>query len=95
MAFTTLSLSELILVFAVRSPIRPAWREPPNALLMAAVAASTVLLALVVYLPALHDPFGTVALDGSELAIAVALAGAPFTFVEVAKAVLRGRARGT
>ena len=92
MAFMTLSLSELILVFALRSPIRPGWHEPRNALLLAAVGASALLLVLVVYVPPLQQPFGTVALDGAQLAIAVGLATVPFSLVEVAKAVLRRRA---
>ena len=91
MVFVTLSLGELILVFAVRSPLRAAWDERRNGLLLAAVVAATMLLGLAVYLPALHDPIGTQALDAPELAIAVGLATAPFAFVEIAKAVLRRR----
>ncbi|HEY7250039.1 MAG TPA: cation-transporting P-type ATPase [Methylomirabilota bacterium] len=89
MAFATVALSELFLVFAVRSPLQPAWREPVNVLLLASVAVSAGLVALAIYLPGLHDPLGTVALDATELAVVVALALVPFVAVENAKALLR------
>jgi Ca2+-transporting ATPase len=89
MAFATIALGELIVVFAVRSPLEAAWKEAANPYLFAAVAASLALLALAVYLPALHDPFGTVALDGREAAVVVAFALLPFAGIEVAKALLR------
>jgi P-type Ca2+ transporter type 2C len=94
MAFATLALSELVLVFAVRSPLQPAWREPGNAYLVAAVVASALLLALTVYLPSLQEPFGTTALDVSELALVVGLALVPTVLVEAAKALLRRFAPG-
>jgi Ca2+-transporting ATPase len=89
MAFVTLALSELMLVFAIRSPLQPAWREPGNPYLVGAVALSTVLLALAVYLPGLREPFGTTALDLPELAVVVGLALVPLLLVETAKAMLR------
>jgi hypothetical protein len=48
----------------------------------------------VLYLPVLHEPLGTVALDVSEIALVGALALVPFVCVEAGKALLRrfGRA---
>jgi Ca2+-transporting ATPase len=89
MAFATVALGELLVVFAVRSPLRAAWREPANLYLFASVAASILLLALTIYLPGLHDPFGTVALDAPEVAVVGAFALVPFAVIEVAKGLLR------
>jgi Ca2+-transporting ATPase len=89
MAFTTIALAELALVFAVRSPIRPAWKAPRNAYLLASVVLSAALVALAIYLPALHDPLGTVSLESWELASAAALALVPFVCVEAGKAIFR------
>jgi Ca2+-transporting ATPase len=88
MAFATIALSELIVVFAVRTPLEPAWKAPRNPYLFAAVAGSVTLLALVIYLPALHDPFGTVGLDPGQLALVLAFATVPFVAVEAAKGLL-------
>jgi len=92
MAFATIALSELLVVFAVRSPLRSAWKEPVNFWLIAAVTTSAALLAAALYLPALHDPFGTISLDPPQVAAVLALAAAPLLTVEVAKALLRRRA---
>ena len=88
MAFLTVGLAELGFVFSCRSVLRPAWRMPWNPYLAWSVAASVVVLVLVVYLP-VHGAFGTVALGGVELVTAVTLALVPVTLVELAKAVLR------
>ena len=93
MAFAAVALSELALVFSCRSILEPAWRVPFNPRLVGGVVLSAILLALVVYVPALHDPFGTVPLGREELAAVVALALAPFIVVEAVKAVARRRAR--
>ena len=89
MAFATIALSELLVVFAVRSPFAAAWKTPPNRYLLAGVVASLLVLALVIYVPALHDAFGTVALDAGELAVVTGFALLPFACVEAAKSVLR------
>jgi Ca2+-transporting ATPase len=92
MAFTTVALAELVFVFSCRSVLEPAWRQAWNPDLVAGVAASAVLLGLFVYVPALHEPFGTTSLGASELGIALALALAPAMLVELAKAFIRRRA---
>ena len=92
MAFATIALGELAVVFAVRSPLTAAWRAPWNPYLVTAVAGSVALLALAIYVPALHDPFGTVALDAAQLGVVAGFALVPLAAVEVGKAVLRRRA---
>jgi Ca2+-transporting ATPase len=89
MAFATIALSELIVVFAVRAPLVASWKGPANPYLFTAAVASGVLLALTIYLPPLHDPFGTVTLDVSEAAVVVAFALVPFAAIEIAKGLLR------
>jgi Ca2+-transporting ATPase len=86
MAFATLALSELALVFALRSPTAHAWQLPRNGWLVAGVVGSAVLVAAIVYLPFSHDVFATVALGRSEALTATALALVPLALVEAAKA---------
>jgi Ca2+-transporting ATPase len=88
-AFATIAGAELALVFAMRSPTQPAWKMPWNRYLAWSVAASSVLVVLIVFVPVLQGPFGTVGLSGSEAAVVVALAGAPFVIVEAGKALGR------
>jgi magnesium-transporting ATPase (P-type) len=87
MAFATLALSELALVFAIRSRREQAWRLPRNGGLIAGVLASAALVVAVVYVPAAHEPFRTVALDPVLAALVAVLAFAPFLVVELAKAL--------
>ena len=89
MAFATVALAELVLVFSCRSRREPAWHLPRNAYLLASVALSTVVVALAVYVPALQEPFGTTALGAGDAAIVVALALVPTAFAEAGKTFLR------
>jgi magnesium-transporting ATPase (P-type) len=89
MAFATIALAELALVFSVRSPIRPAWEAPRNPYLLASVVLSAALVGVALYVPALNEPLGTVPLDVSELGFAAALALAPFACVELGKTIFR------
>jgi Ca2+-transporting ATPase len=89
MAFATVALAELALVYAVRSPIKAAVRAPRNRYLAGSVLLSAALVAVAVYVPALHDPLGTVSLDARELGLTIALAVVPFVLVELGKALLR------
>jgi Ca2+-transporting ATPase len=89
MAFVTVAVAELVLVFSLRSGLRPAWQAARNPLLEGAVALSAVAVALLVYLPLLHDPVGTVSLGAAQLAVALALAVAPAAAVELAKRLVR------
>ena len=88
-AFATIACSELLVVFAVRSPLRAAWREPPNGLLLASVAASAALVAIAIYLPALHEPLGTVPLDPGQITLVLGFALVPAIAAESGKALLR------
>ena len=89
MAFVTLALAELVLVFAVRSPVRHAWQVPWNHYLAGSVVLSALVVGLCVYVAPLHEPLGTVSLEADELALAGALALVPFVLVEAGKALLR------
>jgi Ca2+-transporting ATPase len=91
MAFATVALSELALVYSVRSPIRAAVQARRNRYLDGAALLSAGLVALAVYLPALHGPLGTVSLHAGALGLTAALALAPFVAVELGKAFLRRR----
>jgi Ca2+-transporting ATPase len=94
-AFATIALAELAFVFSCRSETLPTWRLVPNRWLGLAVVASLLVLAAIVYLPALHAPFGTEALETRELAVVVALAALPAIVAEVIKAVARRRSSGS
>ena len=89
MAFVTIALAELALVFSVRSPIRPAWEGPRNLYLAGGVLLSAVLVGVLLYVPSLNEPFATVSLDAAQLGVAAALAVVPFVCVEVGKWVFR------
>ena len=89
MAYATIALSELALVFSCRSVSVSAWRLPANWHLAGGVIASAVLLLATVYVAALNTPFGTVSLGLRELAITVGLAVVPFLTLEAAKAIRR------
>jgi P-type Ca2+ transporter type 2C len=90
-AYATVALAELVFVFSCRAELAPAWRLPRNRHLEAAVAASLVFLLATLYVPALHEPFGTVALGLDELAIVLGLAVLPAFAAETWKAVVRRR----
>jgi P-type Ca2+ transporter type 2C len=86
MAFVTLAVAELILVFCIRAVSLPLWRVPRNRYLESAVLASILILVAAVYVPFLHEPLGTVSLGTLDLATALALAVLPAAFLELAKA---------
>ncbi len=89
MAFATLALSELALVYGMRSPTVAAWRLPRNRWLDASVAGSVVVVAAAVFLPALHGAFATVSLDARESLLVLVLALVPLAAVELAKRLRR------
>jgi Ca2+-transporting ATPase len=90
-AYATVALAELVFVFSCRAELRPAWRLPRNRHLEAAVLASLAFLAATIYVPALHEPFGTVSLSLGELAVVLPLAFLPGIGAEAMKAAVRGR----
>jgi Ca2+-transporting ATPase len=89
MAFTTLALAELALVFAIRSTTTPAWRLAVNPWLIWSVVISVAVVAAAVYLPATHEALSTVSLSLADALVAVALSLLPFMLVEGAKAARR------
>jgi Ca2+-transporting ATPase len=89
MAFATLALSELALVFGLRSETSAAWRVPRNGWLVAAVLASTAVVATVIYAPFAHGAFGTTPLDLRAALVVAALALLPIGAVELAKGLRR------
>jgi magnesium-transporting ATPase (P-type) len=85
MAFATLSLAELALVFGMRSPTTPAWRLPANRWLNVSVAGSVALVVAAVYLSAAHRPLATTSLGLAPALVAATLALAPLVLVELVK----------
>jgi Ca2+-transporting ATPase len=86
MAFGTLALSELALVYGMRSSSAAAWRLPRNRWLDASVLTSAAVVVLAVYLPGAPAAFATAPLHASAALIAVALALVPLAGVELLKA---------
>jgi calcium-translocating P-type ATPase len=91
MAFATLALSELVLVFGIRSPQTAAWRLPRNPWLVWSALGSAALVLALVYVPAAHEAFSTVALGAPELIVVLVLAAAPLVVLELGKAAFRAR----
>jgi Ca2+-transporting ATPase len=95
MAFTTIALAELVLVFSLRSTVDPAWRGPRNPILGLSVLGSALLVALALYVSSIADWLGTTSLGVRELAIAAGAALVPAVLFEAGKALRRLRtARG-
>jgi Ca2+-transporting ATPase len=95
MVFTTLTLSEMGYVMAIRSSrdsiFRIGWFS--NRALVGAVALTTVLQMAVVYIPFLQSLFNTVALSFTDLAICVLLSTSLFWAVELQKWFIRRRSQ--
>ncbi|MEX2102576.1 MAG: cation-transporting P-type ATPase [Gaiellaceae bacterium] len=89
MAFATIALAELLLVFSCRSLVLPAWQGGRNWYLVAGVASSAAILGAALYVPALRDPLATVALGPAELGIVAFCAAVPFAAVELTKLSFR------
>lgn len=92
MAFATLALAELGLVYGMRSTTAAAWKAPRNRWLNASVVASAAVVAVAVYLPGARSAFAAVPLDPTAAAIALALALIPLAVVELYKAHRRSNA---
>jgi len=91
MAFATVALAELAIVWSIRSTLAPAWEGARNRLLIGGVLLSAAVVGAVLYVPALAKVCDTVPLGPSELAIVVALALLPTGAVELAKLARRLR----
>jgi Ca2+-transporting ATPase len=93
MAFATIALAELVLVFSIRTGLAPAWRGSRSPLLLTSVLASHLLVAATVYLPPLRDALGTVTPSAAAVGANAALAFAPVAAIEAAKTLIRHRRR--
>ena len=92
MAFATIALAELVLVFSIRSAhVHPPGAGLRNAALTWSVLASVALVAFLVYVPQLQEPFGTHPLGAAELVGRCDARRVPAVLVEAAKAVGRSR----
>jgi Ca2+-transporting ATPase len=89
MAFATVAISELVVVWSIRSSHTPAWHGPPNPLLRTGVLVSAAVVVCAIYVPALQRACGTVSLSILELGIVLAFALVPSIVLETAKAVRR------
>jgi magnesium-transporting ATPase (P-type) len=93
--FATVALSELVLVFSMRSRLEHAWRAPRNPYLFAGVGLSLAIVGLTLFLPWLGEPLGMVPPSPAELALIIGLAVIPAIAVEALKgAVHRGLVLG-
>jgi Ca2+-transporting ATPase len=93
MVFTTLALLQLGHALAVRSERRSTFRlgHRSNPWIGWAVLISAAAQLATVYVPALHDVFGTESLTPAQLAVVLVTSTSAFVAVEVEKAVLRRR----
>jgi len=86
LTFLSLVLIQFFAAYAFRSDRRPVWRQPfANRWLNLAVLWELALLTVVVYLPALQQPFGTFRLQPVDWLLAVAVAATILPVLEVAK----------
>ena len=94
MAFATLALGELALVYGMRSARPPpgGCREP---LAHLSVLVSVALVAALVFAPAAHGPFATVSLDTGQTLLVAALSLCPLVGVESVKAARRRALRSS
>lgn len=93
MAYATIALTELAIVYSLRSETAPAWRGPGNLRLAAAVAGSAAVVALSIYVPAANDLLGTAPLSATAATAVVLLALTPLVVTEAWKAVGASRRR--
>jgi hypothetical protein len=89
MVYATLALSELALVFGMRSARLAAWRPPVNGWLVASTLGAAIFVAASIYLPPAHEPFATVSLGVWQAVLVAALALLPLVAVESLKALRR------
>jgi Ca2+-transporting ATPase len=95
MAFTTLVFAQLFNVFNARSDERSAFAMLfSNVWLWGAVALSTVLHLVVIYVPVMQRAFGTVALSATDWLLCLAAASAVLWVSEIAKLVFPKRSSG-
>jgi P-type Ca2+ transporter type 2C len=94
MVFTTLTLSQMANVMAIRSERRSLFKIglKSNMLLLSAVGLTVVLQVALIYVPVLQSIFKTVALPAPDLALAIVVSSVIFWAVELEKWFVRRRA---
>jgi Ca2+-transporting ATPase len=97
MVFTTLAFLQLGHALAVRSERRSLFRlgHRSTPWIGWAVAGCVVAQLTTVYVPALHDAFGTEALSAAQLAVVLMASTAAFVAVEIEKALRRRSSAGS
>ena len=93
MVFTTLTISQMAHVMAIRSERNSLFRIGllSNKSLLAAVTLTIVLQLGLIYAPVLQGVFRTSALAPSDLGLSILLSGSVFAAVELEKWLLRGQ----
>jgi P-type Ca2+ transporter type 2C len=93
MVFTTLTLSQMANVMAIRSERRSLFEIglKSNMLLLGAVGLTVVFQLALIYVPILQSIFKTIALPASDLALAIVVSSVIFWAVEVEKRFVRRR----
>jgi Ca2+-transporting ATPase len=94
MAFATLALSELALVYGMRSRTVAAWRLPPNSWLNLSVFLSFLVVVAAIYTPGGDAAFATVPLDPVDAATVALLALVPLAAIELVKVRTRRSQKG-
>jgi Ca2+-transporting ATPase len=96
LTFVSLVLIQFFKAYNFRSDRHSVWNHPfANKWLNRAIAWELTLLALIVYLPFLHGPFGTFALPPEDWLIVIVLAFSVVPVLEVAKWMARHGRFGT
>lgn len=91
MAFCVLALSQMLRAFNQRSNIEPIWvrAEGANPWLVLSFVVSALLMAGILWIPALQSAFSLTALNGAQWLIVIGLSLLSIVQVEVVKLVKR------
>ena len=90
LTFVSLVLIQFFKAYSYRSDHLSVWRRPfANRWLNAAIAWEVSLLAVILYLPALHGPFATFSLSPSDWLLVLGVSATVLPVVDLAKAVLK------
>ncbi len=95
MAFCVLAFSQMLRAFNQRSNTEPIWirAEGINPWLFVSFAVSALLMACILFIPALQSAFKVTMLNGSQWIIVLALAVCSVIQVEIAKLIKRHSAK--
>jgi len=91
MAYATLSLAEILVIFSLRTTTTAAWQGARNPELLATVVGSAGVLAVSIYLPSANTLLGTVPLSMAQLASVGVLGLVPIVLTELWKHVAHQR----